>query len=782
MKSIFTLLAASFSLFAAAQCPTVNGIVTDVSCAGGTNGAIDLTVTGGAPFQTSTRGLLISEVHANPTGTDAPFEFVELIATRSIDFSLTPYTVIFSNNGTANANGWVSGAALSYAFAITTGTVNAGDVVYVGGTSMIPQNNRIRAIATGTTGGDGGIGNANSTGSMGNGGSNADGVAVFDVPVASITSSTVPVDVIMWGTGLGSAVVASGTLGYEMPVNDRYSGGKLQTTSFIAPDQASVVFLVATGSYDVQTNTFTTPRVWTNTPTFSDLSSSVTLTGLYSFSWASAQTTQNISNLTAGTYSVTVTDAAACTTTATFTVTEPNPIVISFINTPTDCGGATGTSDADVTGGTPGYTYLWMPGNFTTDTIGALAAGSYTVEVTDLAGCTVTATTTISGALSTQVTATHLLCHSANGPASGSISVNVQNGSGPYAFVWTPNVSNTSAASGLAAGTYIIDATDISGCISSDTVLLLQPTEMIALVTGTDPSCAGSCDGSVSSTVTGGTPAYTFAWTSGCTTSNCNSLCAGCETLIVTDMNGCRDTATTCLIDPLAIVINTSATPASCSGACDGVLTANVSGGTGNVTFVWNNACAAPTCTNLCAGTYTITATDANGCTASASETISQPAPVWLNALGNDTTICNPASITICAPSGFAAYVWSTGTTTMCETVDTTICLMFMGIDSLGCESVDSICVTDDHCLGIASVTNADALNVYPNPSNGIFTLQSGTRGTLVIRNPLGEIVTAYVVNADQTEIDLHGQPAGVYVLMLTQEDGTTQSAVIAVQ
>jgi hypothetical protein len=783
MKSIFTVLAACFTLAASAQCPVVTGAVTDVSCPGGADGAINLTVSDGAVFQTSTRGLLISEVHANPTGTDAPFEFVELIATRSIDFSVTPYTVIFSNNGTANANGWIAGGAISYAFAITTGTVDAGDIIYVGGSSMIPQTNRFRTIATGTTGGDGGIGNANNTGSLGNGGTNADGVAVFNVPVASITSSTVPVDVIMWGTAVGNAVVSAGTQGYEMPVNDHYSGGKLQTTSFIAPDQGSVTFLAASGAYDVQTNTFTTPRTWTNTPTFTDLSSSVSLSGLYNFSWASAQTTQNITNLAAGFYIVTVTDAAACSTSDTFLVSEPPAFAVTFSTEPTDCGNSTGTAAAEVTGGTPGYTYLWLPGNMTTDSVGALAAGTYTVEITDLAGCTFTATTTITGVLNTQVAVTHASCHPANGPSDGAITVNVLNGSGPYSFVWSPNVSTSSTASNLAAGMYIITSTDNGGCTALDTAVVLQPTEIITSLTAVNPLCAGGCDGSASATVTGGTPAYTFLWSSGCTTISCGNLCAGCETLFVTDMNGCRDTATTCLIDPAPLAVSTTATPASCAGACDGTLTATSTGGTGSVAFAWSNIpCATPACTSVCAGTYTVTATDVNGCTAAGSVSVTEPAPAWLNAFGSDTTICDPATITVCAPAGYVSYAWSTGTITMCETVDTSLCLMLMVVDSAGCISLDSICITDDLCMGVTATEHTSLLKVYPNPSSGIFTLQSSATGTLVIRNALGEMIGTQVVNADQTEIDLRAQPSGMYVLMMIAEDGTAQSVIVAVE
>jgi predicted extracellular nuclease len=210
--------------------------------------------------------LLISEILANPPGTDSPFEYVELIATQNINFVTNPYSVIFANNGTATANGWIAGGQITYGFSITSGSVNAGDVVYVGGSSLAPNGTKLRTIDTGTTAGDR-FGTAATGGVLGNGGTNADAIAVFDVGINSITNATVPVDAVFFGAGIGSAVVSSGTAGYQLPVNDLYNGGKLQTTSFFAPDPASGDVLIATGAYNPATGSFTTSRTWATSTT-----------------------------------------------------------------------------------------------------------------------------------------------------------------------------------------------------------------------------------------------------------------------------------------------------------------------------------------------------------------------------------------------------------------------------------------------------------------------------------------------------------------------------------
>ena len=125
-----------------------------------------------APAVCPGAGLLISEVFPNPSGgTDSPFEFIELVATRSIDFATTPHSVVFVSEGPATGNGWREGGDITYGFNITTGTVAAGDVVYVGGSAMTPTGTKLRTINTGTTGGDA-FGNADTTGVLGNGGGN----------------------------------------------------------------------------------------------------------------------------------------------------------------------------------------------------------------------------------------------------------------------------------------------------------------------------------------------------------------------------------------------------------------------------------------------------------------------------------------------------------------------------------------------------------------------------------------------------------------------------------
>lgn len=285
-RKLFTLLFSGFSIFAAAQAGP---------------------------------GLVISELLPNPTGTDSPFEFVELVATRTINFATTPYSVIVCNNGTATTSGWINGGAITYGFEINTGTVNAGDVVYVGGTSMAATGTILRAINTGTTNGDG-FGTFNTGGVFGNGGTNADGIAVFASPIASITNSTVPADALFYGAAAGTAVVNAGVDGYQLPVSDLYPGGKLQTTSFLASDPASAQLLVAAGTFNPTSGSWTTGRSWTVNATFSNLTTGITLSTATAPATVAFSGTNQTVNENAGTISITINVTGANSGQAVFTV------------------------------------------------------------------------------------------------------------------------------------------------------------------------------------------------------------------------------------------------------------------------------------------------------------------------------------------------------------------------------------------------------------------------------------------------------------------------------
>ncbi|MBI5219419.1 MAG: T9SS type A sorting domain-containing protein [Bacteroidia bacterium] len=244
--------------------------------------------------QLSHAQILISGFFANPAGTDSSYEYVQLIATQNIDFSVSNYSVVVCNNGIATANGWINGSTITYGYNLTSGSVVKGEVFYVGGirkkiagygSTDISSANWIKTINNVTTAGDGfGSINSSASGVFGNGGTSADGIAVFSGLTSALTSTTVPVDALFYGTAVGNAKPPTG--GYALPTNDRYSNSQGTfgngTNTYLFNDATSGSFIRLTGTYDLNYLNWTTARTGsavalTTTSVLGDIVTGITL-------------------------------------------------------------------------------------------------------------------------------------------------------------------------------------------------------------------------------------------------------------------------------------------------------------------------------------------------------------------------------------------------------------------------------------------------------------------------------------------------------------------------
>ncbi|MEO8148430.1 MAG: PKD domain-containing protein [Bacteroidia bacterium] len=359
----------------------------------------------------------------------------------------------------------------------------------------------------------------------------------------------------------------------------------------------------------------------------------------YIYQWSNGATTANISGLPAGTYTVTVTKGG-CDAIAVITLTQPPVIVLTTTKVNPSCGATpNGTATVSATGGTPPYTYSWNTVPIqTTATASGLAAGTYTVTVTDSKGCTKTKSVTLTAGNSIVITAivSNAKCF---GSSTGSIDITPSGGSPPYTYLWNTGATTQDRINVLAAGTYTVTVTDHNGCTAQFSATITQPPLLTVSATATPVSCNGGTNGTLSAAGAGGTPPYTYSWNTvpAKTGSFVTGIKKGTYTVIVTDSKGCFAAATVTITEPPVIVITTTKTNVT-AGACNGTATASVSGGVPPYSYSWNTVPVQTnlTATGLCPGTYTVTVTDINGCTKTKSVTITQGIPKMINPTAPD--------------------------------------------------------------------------------------------------------------------------------------------------
>ena len=247
----------------------------------------------------------------------------------------------------------------------------------------------------------------------------------------------------------------------------------------------------------------------------------------YSFNWSTGATTQNISGLAAGTYSVTVSDENQCSETISATVGEPNAIGLSAVVSDVLCtGGNDGDIDLTVTGGTSPYTYQWSTGGTGQDLTGQ-PAGNYSVTVTDDNGCTGTGSYTIAEPAAIVLSATVFDAGCA-GACTGSIDLLVSGGTSPFTYAWSDG-SNTEDLANLCPGSYTVTVTDANQCTEVYSAIINGSTAIIISSVVTDVSCPGGGDGAIDITVTGGISPFTYSWSNGANTGRSKRL--GCWNL-----------------------------------------------------------------------------------------------------------------------------------------------------------------------------------------------------------------------------------------------------------
>jgi gliding motility-associated-like protein len=353
----------------------------------------------------------------------------------------------------------------------------------------------------------------------------------------------------------------------------------------------------------------------------------------FTYLWSNGETTEDITGLTPGVYSLTVTDANACSSSAVATVSQPDKIILTAVITEISCNrGNNGAIDISVTGGVAPYTYSWSNGS-TDEDIFSLTAGSYSITVTDANNCSETNVITLIEPAPLVVTSTSVpaTCQAPN----GIVDITISGGTVPYAYSWS-NGSTNQDLIGVATGTYTVTVTDANACEISytDSVASISNMQLTAVVK--NALCYKDASGSIDLSPSHGLSPYSFAWSNGATTEDLSELLADTYTVTVTDANQCTITETYVITESDSLYVELTSpiyhgtNNVSTYGGSDGSIDLTVFGGTAPYTYSWSNGLVIEDISGLPAGTYSVVVTDANGCTAYGIIELKQPDDIEL--------------------------------------------------------------------------------------------------------------------------------------------------------
>lgn len=519
----------------------------------------------------------------------------------------------------------------------------------------------------------------------------------------------------------------------------------------------------------------------------------------YTIEWSNGATDFELFGVPSGVfYSVTLTDTDnMCSETSTDLLSQPSQIVLSVDNIiDATCSGVPdGGLEISVTGGTVSFNdpndptddLLYsielqdMDGNSLATVnnsnqiiVSNLLEGDYTCIAVDQNNCTYSEIFSVGAITSLQLNVSDLQPINCFGDCNASITVDAQTIGGVttnYAFNWLQTVNNVDAATSttvtnLCPGSYTLQLTDVdSGCSTEATYDIVEPTELTATSTATQPvDCAPTSVGSIEVVANGGTPVYTYDWgilNLDPSTAIATNLIEGIYDVTVIDDNNCEVILSDTIITPNPPVINNLDNfTLECNGDTDGILFADAVGTDALITnYSWSTGTtgiAASTETNLTAGTYTVTVTDANNCEVIGTADVLEPLALVIDSIIIDPPNCpgdDNGSLTVQASggSGVFAYNWSNndqnavnvdlsaGTYSITVSDVNTNCPDVTGTETIVDPPGINAIITDTEAVSCAGATGIDC--------DGSATVTAElTDGTLPLNNfefnwlPLGQI------------------------------------------
>ncbi|MCB9082158.1 MAG: OmpA family protein [Lewinellaceae bacterium] len=498
--------------------------------------------------------------------------------------------------------------------------------------------------------------------------------------------------------------------------------------------------------------------------------------GPFTYQWNIAGLTGSTpSGLAAGSYQVTVTDAAGTKQTAQIDLADvPALKATAQATAPASTNNADGQAKVTVTGGDGKYNYRWDTGS-TEATATGLAPGEHQVTVTDSQGCSTTAKVAITeNILPLAVTLTPTAQVRCAGGKEGALQAEVTGGKGPFTYQWNASGLAGSKPTGLAAGTYLVTVTDAVGTKQTAQATLADAPALKATAQATAPASTNNADGQAKVTATGGDGKFSYRWDTGSTEATVTGLAPGEHQVTVTDNQGCSTTAKVAITEnilPLAVTLTPTA-QVRCAGGKEGALQAEVTGGKGPFTYQWNaSGLAGSKPSGLAAGTYLVTVTDAVGTKQTAQATLADAPALKATAQATAPASTNnadgQAKVTATGGDGKFSYRWDTGSTEATATGLAPGEHQVTVTDSQGCSTTAKVAITE----------NILPLAVALTPTAQV-RCAGGKEGALQAEVTGGKGPFTYQWNANGlTGSKPSGLAAGNYLVTVTDAVGTKQTA-----
>jgi len=418
-----------------------------------------------------------------------------------------------------------------------------------------------------------------------------------DGAINTIVSGGTPSYTYLWSSGQISADLSSLSSGaYELTVSDQ-QGCYADTTIVVSNIGGPTVTL------NVTNNTCSGQNNGAISAVVSGGSQP------YTYNWNSGASSASLTNLSSGTYVLTVTDANGCVAVRTATISQPAQLQVQAYHVDAACGINNGQAGVLAAGGVGPYGYLWS-NNSTQQQLFNLSQGVYAVTVTDANGCQVNVNVVVDS-LPVLTVASSIGAESCPGNNDGTITINVNSGTAPYAFEWN-NGLTTQSGNSLAPGNYNITITDASGCVNVQNLIVPAATPLVLNGSVLSIVC-GTKFGEATVGVSGGVAPYSYLWSTGDSVANLLVVFDGTYSVTVTDANGCQQATSVVVPRSSGPSLTSFATPDTL-GNGNGTATVVPSNGNAPFTYEWSDGQTTPLASNLSAGSYVVTVTDADGC------------------------------------------------------------------------------------------------------------------------------------------------------------------------